>query len=167
MEKLGINAFQLLAQGVNFLILMFVLKKFLLKPLLALLEKRKASISEQIKAEEDLSKRIKDTERKDQAVLKQAKLKADEIIKQAQVLARKEAVEILAATRQESKKILARADMDAKLEFRKSQARLQTMVIKEAAVLANRALAEVLSKEDQKKITEVQIAKLVKGEEYV
>ena len=36
-------------------------------------------------------------------------------------------------------------------------------MIKEAAVLANRALAGVLSKDDQKKITEVQIAKLVKG----
>ena len=64
MEKLGINAYQLLAQGVNFLILMFVLKKFLLKPLLALLEKRKASIVDQIKSEENLSKRIKDKRNK-------------------------------------------------------------------------------------------------------
>src|SRR3990167_5048509 len=163
MEKLGINAYQLLAQGVNFLILMFVLKKFLLKPLLVLLEKRKASIVDQIKSEENLSKRIKDSETKDQQVLKQAKLKADGIIKQAQAQAGKEAAEILNQARQNSKKVLAQADKDAKSESEKSKANLQSLIIKQAAVLANRALSEFLSKEDQKKITEVQIARLIKG----
>ena len=163
MEKLGINAYQLLAQGVNFLILMFILKKFLLRPLLALLEKRKASIVDLAQTEEDLAKRIKDAQAKDQQVLKQAKIKADEIIKQAQNKARKETAEILAAARQESKKVLDQADIDAKSESEKAKTRLQVMVIKEAAALANRALSEVLSKEDQQKITEVQIAKLVKG----
>ena len=163
MEKLGINAYQLLAQGVNFLILMFVLKKFLLKPLLALLEKRKASIVDQIKSEENLSKRIKDAQTKDQQVLKQAKLKADEILKQAQALARKEAAEILNQARQNSKKVLAQADKNAKSESEKNKADLQSLIIKQAAVLANQALSEFLSKEDQKKITEVQIARLIKG----
>lgn len=163
MEKLGINAYQLLAQGVNFLILMFVLKKFLLKPLVALLEKRKASIVDQIKSEEDLSKRIKDAQTKDQQVLKQAKLKADEIIKQAQTQAGKEAAEILNQARQNSKKVLAQADKNAKSEFEKSKANLQSLVIKQAAVLANRALSEFLSKADQKKITEAQIERLIKG----
>ena len=163
MEKLGINAYQLLAQGINFLILMFVLKKFLLKPLLALLEKRRVSVADLAQAEEDLAKRIKDAEHKDQQALKQAKLKADEIIKQAQVKAGKEAAEILTAARQESKKVLAQADIDAKSESEKAKARLQTMIIRQAAVLANQALARVLSKQDQKKITEIQIAKLIKG----
>ena len=163
MEKLGINAYQLLAQGVNFLILMFVLKKFLLKPLVALLEKRKASIVDQIKSEEDLSKRIKDSELKDQQVLKQAKLKADEIIKQAQAQAGKEAAEILNQARQNSKKVLTQADKDAKSESEKSKANIQALIIKQAVVLANRALSEFLSKADQKKISEVQIARLIKG----
>jgi F-type H+-transporting ATPase subunit b len=163
MEKLGINVYQLLAQGVNFLILMFVLKKFLLKPMLALLEKRKVSIADQTKAEEDLAKRIKDYEHKDQQVLKQAKLKADEIIKQAQAQAGKEAAEILNQARQNSKKVLTQADKDAKSESEKSKANIQALIIKQAVVLANRALSEFLSKADQKKITEIQIARLIKG----
>ena len=81
MEKLGINVYQLLAQVVNVLILLFILKKFLLKSMVALLEKRKASIADQVRAEEDLDKRLKDIERKDQQILKQAKTKADEIMK--------------------------------------------------------------------------------------
>lgn len=163
MEKLGINAYQLLAQGVNFLILMFVLKKFLLKPLVGLLEKRKASIVDQIKSEEDLSKRIKDLQTKDQQVLKQVKLKADEIIKQAQTQAGKEAAEIIAETRQNSKKVMALAEKNAKSELDKGKTKLQALVIKQAAALANRALSEFLSKADQKKITEAQIARLIKG----
>ena len=59
MEKLGINAYQLLAQVVNVLILLFVLKKFLLKSMVALLEKRRASIVDQVKVEEDLEKELK------------------------------------------------------------------------------------------------------------
>ena len=163
MEKLGINIYQLLAQVVNVLILLFVLKKFLLKSMVTLLEKRRASIVDQVKVEEDLEKRIKETEKKEQQVLRQAKIKADDIIKASEVKARKEASEILSQSRQESKQILREAETDAKSEFDKSKARLQTMVIKEAAVLANRALSEILSKEDHKKITEVQIARLVKG----
>lgn len=163
MEKLGINAYQLLAQVVNVLILLFVLKKFLLKSMVALLEKRKASIASQVKVEEDFERKVKELEKKEQQALSQAKLKADEIIKEAQVKARKETSLILSQARQESKKILRDADSDVLLEFEKSRNSLQTMVIKEAAVLANKALAEVLSKDDQKKITEVQINKLVKG----
>jgi len=163
MEKLGINVYQLLAQVINVLILLFILKKFLLKSMVALLEKRKASIVDQVRVEEDLGKRIKDIERKDQQILKQAKTKADEIIKEAQDKARKEAAEILVLARKESKKVLAQADINAKLEFEKSKNQLQSMVVKEAVILANRAISEVLSKEEQKKITEVQIAKLVKG----
>lgn len=163
MEKLGINAYQLLAQGINVLILLFVLKKFLLKPMLALLEKRKAAASGLAQAEEDLAKRIKDIEHKDQQVLKQAKVKADEIIKQAQTKAGKEATEILGLARLESKKVLVQAEARAKIEFEKAKQHLRVLVVKEAAALANRAIAEVLSKEDQKKITEIQIAKLVKG----
>jgi len=52
---------------------------------------------------------------------------------------------------------------NAKLEFEKGKIKLQAMVVKQAVVLANRALSDVLSKEDQNKITEVQIAKLIKG----
>jgi len=163
MEKLGINVYQLLAQVVNVLILLFILKKFLLKSMVALLEKRKASIADQVRAEEDLDKRLKDIERKDQQILKQAKTKADEIMKDAQDKARKEAAEILALARQESKKVSAQADINAKLEFEKGKIKLQAMVVKQAVVLANRALSDVLSKEDQNKITEVQIAKLIKG----
>ena len=102
-------------------------------------------------------------QRKDQQILKQAKTKADEIMKDAQDKARKEAAEILALARQESKKVSAQADINAKLEFEKGKIKLQAMVVKQAVVLANRALSDVLSKEDQNKITEVQIAKLIKG----
>lgn len=163
MEKLGINVYQLLAQVVNVLILLFVLKKFLLKSMVALLEKRKASIANQVKVEEDLERKVKELEKKEQQVLSQAKLKADGIIKEAMVVAKKEAVETVNQARQESKKILRDADSDALLEFEKSRSSLQAMVVKEAAVLANKALAEILSKDDQKKITEAQITKLVKG----
>lgn len=163
MEKLGINLYQLLAQVVNVLILLFVLKKFLLKSMVTLLEKRKASIVDQVKIEEDLEKRIKEIEKKEQQVLKQAKIKADDIVKVSEVKSRKESSEILSQARQESKKMLLQAEIDAKFEFDKSKTHLQAMVIKEAAVLANRALAEVLSKDDHKKITEAQIARLVKG----
>lgn len=64
MEKLGINAYQLLAQVVNVLILLFVLKKFLLKSMVALLEKRRASIVDQVKVEEDLEKELKRVRKK-------------------------------------------------------------------------------------------------------
>jgi F-type H+-transporting ATPase subunit b len=46
MDKLGIDPKLLLAQLVNFTIIMLLLKKFLYKPILDMLEKRKKEIAE-------------------------------------------------------------------------------------------------------------------------
>lgn len=46
MEQLGIEPQLLLAQLVNFLIILFVLSKLLYKPILGMIEKRKKEIAE-------------------------------------------------------------------------------------------------------------------------
>src|SRR3990167_3579776 len=60
LEKLGLEPHILLAQIINFLILIFVLRRFLYKPLIKFLDKRKDIIEKGLndaqKAKEELSK---------------------------------------------------------------------------------------------------------------
>src|SRR3989344_5949016 len=83
MEKLGINGIQLLAQLVNVGILLFVLKKFLYKPILHILEKRKALAEEVERKTEEVEKRLSELEKKERELNKQAKVNADQLAREA------------------------------------------------------------------------------------
>lgn len=163
MEKLGINPLQFLAQAVNFLIVLFVLKKFLYKPVLTLLEKRQKAILKSSEAQADIEKRLGELTEKEKQIINAAKAKADEIIKQAQSRAKEEAKNIAGWAKEEAKKLREKLVADAEAEIFRLQETGQQKLVKEASQLAKKAIAELLSKSDQQKFTEVQISKLLKA----
>lgn len=57
------------AQVVNFLILLFILKKFLYKPLLKVLDERKQKIADSLKNAEEIEKKLSETEEEKEKVL--------------------------------------------------------------------------------------------------
>ncbi|OHB18234.1 MAG: ATP synthase F0 subunit B [Parcubacteria group bacterium RIFCSPHIGHO2_01_FULL_47_10b] len=78
--NLGIDWKLLLAQVVNFLILLFVLKKFLYKPVLTFLDKRKTLIQKGIQNAERIDEKLAQIQLKEDAVLTKARGTAQEII---------------------------------------------------------------------------------------
>lgn len=61
LQQFGINPMLLAAQVVNFLILLFILKKFLYKPLLKVLDERRKKIEDSLKSAEEIEKRLQET----------------------------------------------------------------------------------------------------------
>jgi F-type H+-transporting ATPase subunit b len=82
-EQFGLNPILLLAQIVNFLILLFILKRILYKPLLKVLEERKERISLSLKQAQEIEERLKKTEEEREDKLQKASLKARQIIDEA------------------------------------------------------------------------------------
>ena len=76
-HKLGIDWKLLVAQVVNFLVLLFLLKKFLYKPVLELLAKRRASIAESIANTERIAQELKSIESRKIAEVEKAKKEAE------------------------------------------------------------------------------------------
>ena len=87
MEKIlaefGVQPVLLAAQVVNFLILLFLLKKFLYKPMLKVLETRKMRIAQSLKQAEEFEKRLGEiADREEEAILRSAR-EGEKLIKEA------------------------------------------------------------------------------------
>ena len=155
-----INIWQVLFQAFNFGLILYVLTKYLYKPLMKLLDDRAKKINEGLAAAEKNLKAASESEKIVKAELgkakktaatiladteKEAKIKGGEIVEQARVKAKAEADKI-------------RADIAGE------QAELDKQIEKKAAVLATamvkKALAETLTAKDSEKITSAIIAKL-------
>lgn len=96
--QFGINSYLLIAQIVNFVILLLILKRFLYRPILRVLETRKQKIAQSLENAQNIEKRLLDIEQsKDRQIQKaiqeggkiisDAKIAAGEIIKKAHLKA--------------------------------------------------------------------------------
>lgn len=142
-HELGINGYTLLAQIANFLILLFLLKKFLYKPLLSHLDKRKEIIEEGLmnaeKAKDELQKINKIKEEK----IIEAEREADKIIEKSKKTAEEKGNVLLREATNKSDSIIKEAKKRTEEERREAVARLT----KEIGILAVSAAELILKRE--------------------
>ncbi len=84
LSEFGVQPVLLAAQVVNFLILLFILKKFLYGPILKALEVRKSKIAESLKNAEEIEQRLNAISEEEQKRILKAGQDAEKIIKEAQ-----------------------------------------------------------------------------------
>ena len=83
LNQIGIDGKLLLAQAVNFLILLFLLHRFAYKPMLAFLEKRSDRIEKGLRDAEEAEKRLVQAAENEEKVLAKAREEAKKIIADA------------------------------------------------------------------------------------
>lgn len=157
MESLGINAVQLGAQLVNILLLLFVLKKFVYKPLLTMLDSRQKTIEEGLSRANEMQKKEEELQKQGQKITKAANEEAQKIKKQSATEAKKQAGEIIAEAQAEASKIKQEAKKALETDKRVLERKMEDEVVKQATELANRALRELLDADTRAKLTEKQI----------
>ena len=125
MDKLGVSLPWLIAQIINFVILYFILQRFLYKPLFGMLEKRRTEIKNALANAEKV---------KQDAALKQAELEkqldatrreGQEAIARASAQSEKARQEIVAKANAEAVQIKAKALADVEYERKQALAQLQ------------------------------------------
>lgn len=163
MEKLGIEPSLLLAQLINFAIIVVVLTKLLYKPILAMLAKRKHEI------EEGLALAVRQREEEEKFGIRKEKLFAD-ARKEARVIledAKKQAKEVehdvLAAAHKESAEILEKAKIEASATHEALSADIRAEAVELASAMAKRLVASVLSPGDQHKLIAKHLSELEKN----
>ena len=155
-----IRWYQLLFQIVNFGILIFVLNRFLYRPILKIVEMRNKKIEDSLKAAEESLKE---------------KAKLSELKKQAAAEARIEAVKIVEAAKQEAdlagKQLLTEAQTEAEAAVSKKmellndrleqeEKRLQDRISELVITTTRQVLKSSLGKDEQKRIIDRQIKEL-------
>jgi len=113
MEEL-INTFHIdpkliIAQVVNFAIVLLVLYKFAYKPILKMLNDRTKKIEKGLKDAEDANKKITELENRDKEMLVEAKKETQKIIASAENTAKKNKEEVIAEAKSQAEKILEEA----------------------------------------------------------
>lgn len=164
MEKIlsdfGVQPILLAAQVVNFLILFFILKKFLYRPILKMFETRKQTIAQSLKNAEEIEQRLLKTEEDREKKLRQASDEARKILDDAT----KSASGIVAEAH-------TKAALDMDIIFKKGEesikqekAKMQQEIREELANLVVLALqkvsGKVFNRSDQKNILQQTIKDL-------
>jgi len=158
MDKLGIQPTLLIAQIVNFAIIVFVLTKLLYKPILEMLEKRKKEIAEGLRLTEKMREEEEKMEQKKQKLLVTARKEGQEIIEEARKQAKEEEKEIIAEAHKEAEAIIAKGKVDIDTMRTEMEKGVRDSAIDLAVAMTKRLLTNILSNDDKHKL----IAKHVK-----
>ncbi|MBU1164318.1 F0F1 ATP synthase subunit B [Patescibacteria group bacterium] len=159
-EKLGIDWRLIIAQMVNFLILLAVLYKFLYKPVLKMLTDRTKKIEQGIKdAERIKDELVKAETQKEQKILA-AKKEAESIVLSAQKVAEENRQKYLAQTKKEAQEVVDKAKVQIANEKEKMIKEVRADVSDMVAMATNKVLEDVVDEEVDKKVVEHTISKL-------
>lgn len=160
LQNFGVQWTLFIAQIVNFLVVLFILKKFLYKPVLDLLKKRRITIQEGIHQAEQARIKLEKVVIEEKNILRQASLKAKEIIEEA----REESTELTKQLNDSAKKQTEKMLSDAKNQIAREsvevEKRLAVSTSKLAVSILEKALGEFFSGKEQKEIIQNALKKI-------
>lgn len=149
-KEFGVNPVLLIAQIVNFLIILVVLKKFMYKPVLKMLKERQDTIEEGLKNAENAEKKLIEAEAKETEVLRKAQEKADKILSDAKAEAASLKSEAEEAARTQAETMLTQAREQINQETQAAEERLTKNIGTIAISLLERSLVGVFGAKEQK-----------------
>ncbi len=154
LKQFGINPVLLAAQVVNFLLLLFILKKFLYKPILKVLEERKKKIEESLKNAEEIGKRLLRVAEDEEERIQKASLEGEKIIKEAQL----SAAQIIEDGKERAEHLSQRILNEGRVELQLEKERLQQEVRGDLGNILLLSLQKItgkmFSRKDQKQLIE-------------
>ncbi len=142
LHKLGIDWKLLIAQGVNFLILLYILKRFVYKPMLAFLDERAGKIESGLHNAEAATKRLEEAEKEHKELLTEAQKQARNIVDEALAVAKRRDNEQLEKTKAEVAALLEAGQKNI-AEERERALREAKQELGELVVLATEKLAGI------------------------
>ncbi len=160
LKDFGINPLLLAAQVVNFLILLFILKKFLYKPILSVLDERKKRIEESLKNAQEIEKRLLQTEEDRQKILAKATAQTQKMMDETkkEIILMKE--ESRQQTQQQVETMMKKAQELVRLEKEKMMIEAKGELSDLVLSVLRKVTGQVLTKDVQKKMIEEEIKNL-------
>ncbi|MBI2861418.1 MAG: F0F1 ATP synthase subunit B [Chloroflexi bacterium] len=158
MEGLGINLPSLIAQAVNFGLLLLLLYLFLYKPVLRMLDERGKRIQESMENAEAVKKELARARQEYEATVAKGRGEAQQIIAQAVEIGEQVKGEARTRAIQEADELLARAKAQIELETQKALVQLRAQVADLAILAASRVIKRSLDREAHHQLIEEALA---------
>lgn len=144
--------FNFVLEMINLVVLFLLLRKFLIRPLTDIMEKRKAMIEEGLQNASDQQAQALELKTKYEEALSGAKDQSRQMLEQARADAKKEYDRILDDAGEEAEKIIKTARETIDLEREQTLREMKTEVAGLAVEAARKILTEKSSKENSKAV---------------
>jgi F-type H+-transporting ATPase subunit b len=143
-EALGINPTLFIAQLINFLLLIFILRALLYRPVMNLLNERTRRIEESVRDAEKVREQLANARRDYEAEIARARQEAAKIVAQAQERAKQQEAEIIAQARREAERLKEEARAQAEQERIRMLSEAKSQIADLVTLTASRVLGAEL-----------------------
>lgn len=152
LNNFGVNFYLLGAQIVNFLIILYLLKRFAYNPIFKMLDARRKTIAEGVKNAEESAKVLEKALEEEKEILKKAQNQAQLILAEAGSQAQQTIAEAESNAKVRVEKILQDANRDIQKQTQEAQKYLATQTTKFATELLEKSLSGLISDKEQKEV---------------
>jgi F-type H+-transporting ATPase subunit b len=153
-EAFGVDIWKLAFQVANFLILLYLLNRFLFKPVLGRLDERSSKISKGLEDAEAAARDREQAKAEREAAVEEARKEAQAMIARANKIADDTRNEILGKAREEAEKVAARARDEIRAEKERAMAELRGQVADLALAAAGKLVRSEMDGQTQRRLVE-------------
>lgn len=154
MEALGINLSGLIAQVINIVILLLLLRLVAYKPILRMLDERSSRIRASMEQAEQVKREAERTQQEFQAQIEAARKEGQSILTQASQIGERIKEEALAAAQKEAEGLLVRARSEIRLERDRAVTDLRREFADLTVLAAGKVINKSINKDDHKRLIE-------------
>ena len=159
-DAFGVDLPKLIFQVVNFLLLLYLLNRFLFKPVLARLDERSSKISKGLEDAETAARDRELARAEREAAVAEARKEAAEMLASANKIATDTRNEILAEARAEAEKVTERAREEITAEKERAMADLRAQVAELALDAAAKLVRSDMNATTQRRLVEEFLAEV-------
>jgi F-type H+-transporting ATPase subunit b len=152
LNQFGFDLKLFIAQAVNFLILAYIFKRFLYKPLLNIFKEREEKIKVGLENADKAREALESAKHDRSEILKKSRADADEIIANTRKLAEEMKQEFTAKSRAESDKILSEAKSQAVEQMKLMEKEVKNMSLDLSKKILDDIMAKLFTEEEKQKI---------------
>ena len=161
-KTFGFDLKLFIGQAINFLILVFIFKKFLYTPILRVLKEREDGIKKGLDDAKNAADALERSGKESAEILKSAKLGAQEIMDNSRKASEEIKKEMIDRSKAESEKIVEQARAQAGLEMLRMEKELQAMTLGLSQKLLESVIEKVFTQEDKDRILRKAVENLEK-----
>lgn len=147
------------AQAIAFLILLYLLVRYLYRPLTTAMSARAERIKQGLASAEDAARAAQDAQQRTQTQLEQARLQAQEILRQANASADTTREQLVAEARAEAQRVIDRGKAEIERERQVMVDELRTVVGTLAIQAASQVVQRSLDSAENRRLVEDAIAR--------
>ncbi|WP_291579330.1 F0F1 ATP synthase subunit B [Clostridium sp. UBA6640] len=157
---MDINLGVVLAGTINFFIFFFILRKFVFKPTMEMIESRKQEVEASFAKAKLEEGRVEGLKIEQEEKIKRYKEEGQKLIETYKVKAERVYDEMIEEAKKEADIVRARAKQDIEREKRKAESEIKSQVIDLSLVLAEKALEKKIDEDEHKRLIDEFISKV-------